>query len=82
MFLSIYAGPQWRGGGGGKEGAEGAEEGGGGVEWWEPGCPMVQLKAMVEKPPFVLRVREASPPMAQTEINSVTEKAKELGVSS
>ena len=37
---------------------------------------MVQLNPMVVKPPLVVRLRDASPPMAQTEINSVTEAAK------
>ena len=37
---------------------------------------MVQLNPMVVKPPLVVRLRDASPPMAQTEMNSVTEAAK------
>ena len=37
---------------------------------------MVQLNPMVVKPPSVVRLRDASPPMAQTEMNSVTEAAK------
>ena len=37
---------------------------------------MVLLNPMVVKPPLVVRLRDASPPMAQTEMNSVTEAAK------
>ena len=37
---------------------------------------MVQLNPMVVNPPLVVRLRDASPPMAQTEMNSVTEAAK------
>ena len=37
---------------------------------------MVQVNPMVVKPPLVVRLRDASPPMAQTEMNSVTEAAK------
>ena len=37
---------------------------------------MVQLNPMVVKPHLVVRLRDASPPMAQTDINSVTEAAK------
>ena len=37
---------------------------------------MVQLNPMVVKPPLVVRLRDASPPMAQTDINSVTEAVK------
>ena len=36
----------------------------------------MQLNPMVVKPPLVVRLRDASPPMAQTEMNSVTEAAK------
>ena len=39
---------------------------------------MVQLNPIVVKPPLVVRLRDASPPMAQTEMNSVTEAAKNL----
>ena len=34
---------------------------------------MVQLNPMVTRPPLVVRLREALPPMAQTEMNSVME---------
>ena len=37
---------------------------------------MVQLNPMVVRPPLVVRLRVASPLMAQTEMNSVTEAAK------
>ena len=37
---------------------------------------MVQVNPMVVKPPLVVRLRDASPLMAQTEMNSVTEVAK------
>ena len=37
---------------------------------------MVQVNPMVVKPFLVVRLRDASPPMAQTEMNSVTEAAK------
>ena len=36
----------------------------------------MQLNMMVVKAPLVVRLRDASPPMAQTEMNSVTEAAK------
>ena len=36
----------------------------------------VQLNPMVTRPPLVLWLREALPPMAQTEINSVMEAAR------
>ena len=37
---------------------------------------MVQVNPMVVKPPLVVRLSDASPPKAQTEMNSVTEAAK------
>ena len=37
---------------------------------------MVQVNPMVVKPFLVVRLSDASPPMAQTEMNSVTEAAK------
>ena len=37
---------------------------------------MVHLNPMVVKPPLVVRLRDASPPLAQTDINSITEAAK------
>ena len=37
---------------------------------------MVQVNPMVVKPFLVVRLRDASPPMAQAEMNSVTEAAK------
>ena len=71
-FLSLSAGPRWRGrreveevGG---EGGEKVEGGGGGekagMEWGAPGCPRVQLKPTVTKPSQVERLREALPPWA------------------
>ena len=36
----------------------------------------MQLNMMVVKAPLVVRLRDASPPMAQTDINSVTEAVK------
>ena len=76
LLRSLSACPRWRGRRGGGGGKEGAEDGGEGSEWGAPGCPMVQLNPMVVKPPLVVRLREASPPTAQTDINSVTEAAK------
>ena len=37
---------------------------------------MVQVNPMVVKPPLVVRLRDESPLMAQAEMNSVTEAAK------
>ena len=65
-----------RGGEVGEEEEEGVDKGAGGSEWEAPGCPMVQLNPMVVKPPLVVRLRVALPPMAQTDINFVTEAAK------
>ena len=48
----------------------------GGREWGAPGCLRVQMKPMVVIPPMVERLREASPLMAQTVINSVTDAAR------
>ena len=42
-------------------------------EWGAPGVPRVQLNPMVTRPLLVVRLREALPPMAQTEMNSVME---------
>ena len=72
-FFSLSTGPRWRGR---QEGEEVGGEGGGekaGMEWGAPGCPRVQLKPTVVKPPLVERLREALPPLAQTERNSVTD---------
>ena len=44
--------------------------------WGAPGVPRVQLNPMVVKPPLVFTLREAFPPMAQTEINSVMDASK------
>ena len=66
----------WLGGGGGDGvGKVGGEAGGekAGIEWGAPGCPRVQLKPTVTKPSQVERLREALPPWAQTERNSVTD---------
>ena len=74
-FFSLSEGPRWRGRqGGGEEADEGG--GDGPREWGAPGLPRVQLKPMVVKPPLVVRLREAFPPISQTEINSVMEAAK------
>ena len=63
---------------GGMAGKEEVDEGGGDGprEWGTPGFSRVQLKPMVVKPPLVVRLREAFPPISQTEINSVMEAAK------
>ena len=45
-------------------------------EWVAPGAPRVQLNPMVTKPPLVMRLREALPPMAQTKTNSVMEATR------
>ena len=37
---------------------------------------MVQLNPMVTRPPLVVTLREALPPMAQTEMNSVIEATR------
>ena len=37
---------------------------------------MVQLNPMVVKPPLVVRLGDASPPMSQKKMNSVTEAVK------
>ena len=44
--------------------------------WGAPGGPRVQLNAIVTRPLLVVRLREASPPIPQTEINSVIEAAR------
>ena len=41
--------------------------------WGASGGPRVQLNATVAEPPLVVRLREALPPMAQTEMNSVSD---------
>ena len=41
--------------------------------WGAPGGPRVQLNATVAEPPLVVRLREALPPTAQTEMNSVSD---------
>ena len=41
--------------------------------WGAPGGPSVQLNATVAEPLLVVRLREASPPTAQTEMNSVSD---------
>ena len=72
-FFSLSAGPRWRGR---QEGEEvGGEVGGekAGMEWGAPGCPRVQVKLTVVRPSLVERLREAFPPWAQTERNSVTD---------
>ena len=56
-----------------EEGWEGVE---GGRDWGAPGFPRVQLKPMVVIPPMVERSREASPLIAQTVMNSVTDAAR------
>jgi hypothetical protein len=71
-FFSFSDGPRCRGRGGGEEGGvEGAE--GGGRVWGAPGGPRVQLNATVAEPPLVVRLSEALPPTAQTEMNSVSD---------
>ena len=71
-FFSFSAGPRCRGRRGGEGGGgKGAERGG--SKWGAPGGPRVQLNATVAEPPLVVRLREASPPMAQTEMNSVSD---------
>ena len=40
--------------------------------WGAPGGPRVQLNATVAEPPLVVRLSEALPPTAQTEMNSVS----------
>ena len=42
-------------------------------KWGAPGGPRVQLNATVAEPPLVVRLREALPPTAQTEMNSVSD---------
>ena len=59
--------------GGEEEGWEGVE---GGREWGAPGCPRGQLKPMVVMPLMVERLRDASPFIGQTVMNSVTEAAR------
>ena len=78
---SLSEGPRCRGRrggwGGGGDGVGKVGRGGGwekaGIEWGAPGCPRVQLKPTVTKPSLVERLREALPPWAQTERNSVTD---------
>ena len=48
----------------------------GGREWGAPGGPRVQLNPTVVTPLLVARLREASPPVAQTDMNSVKEAIK------
>ena len=72
-FFSFSAGPRWRGR---RKVEDVGGEGGGekaGVEWGAPGCPRVQVKLTVVRPSLVERLREAFPPWAQTERNSVTD---------
>ena len=54
-------------------GGEGDEEG---REWGAPGLPRVQVNPMVVIPPLVVRLSEALPPTAQTDMNSVNEAVK------
>ena len=72
-FFSFSDGPRCRGRGGGEggEGGEGAE--GGGRVWGAPGGPRVQLNSTLAEPPLVVKLREALPPTAQTEMNSVSD---------
>ena len=48
----------------------------GGGEWGAPGGPSVQLNSTLVVPLMVVRLREALPPHAQTEINSVMDATK------
>jgi hypothetical protein len=59
--------PAWRRGRRGKGSRKRREEVG------APGGPRVQLNATVAEPPLVVRLREALPPTAQTEMNSVSD---------
>ena len=45
----------------------------GGREWGAPGGPRVQLNSTLAEPPLVVKLREALPPAAQTEMNSVSD---------
>ena len=74
-LFSFSEGPRWRGRrGGGAGGWEEKEEGG--KEWRASGGPSVQFSCTLVTPALVVRFREASPPWAQTETNSVREADK------
>ena len=74
LFFLISAGPRWRGRRGGRGGLGGRlGDGEEGRPWGAPGWPRVQLKPTVAWPLEVMRLREAVPPKAQTEMNSFTD---------
>ena len=74
LFFSISAGPRWRGRRGGRGGLGGRlGDGEEGRPCGAPGWPRGQLKPTVAWPLEVVRLREAVPPKAQTEMNSFTD---------